>query len=107
MPCLYQPEASRRRTKRLDNARYAFTSLRAFLVSYLVKQPLAAVATVWVICFPLLYYMYNDFTQSATTMLAITGLFLIYLMSVVSVMVLVAVAIEYVLSRKSRWTRRH
>ncbi len=106
MPCMYQPESSRRRTKRLDNARYAFTSLQAFLLSYLVKQPLAAVATVWLICFPLLYYVYNDLAESASTMLAITGLFLIYLMTAIALMVVIALAVEFAFSRGSRWLRR-
>ncbi len=97
----------RARTRRSDSERLSsFGSIQNFLVYYLVQQPLAAVATVWLICFPMVYYIYGDATESAATMAVITVYFLLYLVTVIAVMILVALAIEYAFSRKARWLRR-
>lgn len=96
-----------RRGRRDDPVRSSpFSSIRNFLIYYLVQQPLAAVATVWLVCFPMVYYIYGDFAESAATMAAITGLFLMYLMTAIAIMVLIALAIDYVFSRRERWLRK-
>lgn len=97
-----------RRSRSRDATRFSsFGSVRNFLIYYLVQQPLAAVATVWLLCFPMVYYIYGDAIQSAATLAAITIYFLLYLMTAIAGMVLVALAIEYAFSRRTRWLRRH
>ncbi len=106
MPTASSSEVWSRKSRRMDRTRQSFSSLREFLILYLVRQPIAAVATVWLVCFPLLYYVYNDLLRSAETMVAITALFLFFLMIVIVVMVTIAVAVEYAFSRTDRWKRR-
>ncbi len=106
MPTASSSEVWRRRSRRIDRTRETFSSLREFLITFLVRQPIASVATIWLVCFPLLYYVYSDLLQSAETMVAITALFLFFLMIVIAVMVTIAVAVEYAFSRMDRWKRR-
>lgn len=79
-----------------------YGSVRNFLVYYLVQQPLASVATVWVLCFPMVYLTYGNLVESATTLAAITVIFLLYLMTAIAVMVLIALSVEYAFSRRDR-----
>ncbi len=105
MPTASSSEVWRRKSRRIERTRESFSSLREFLVTYLVRQPLAAVVTVWLVCFPLLYLLYDDLLQSAETMVAITGLFLFYLMLAIAVMVTLAVAVEFAFSRRDKWRK--
>jgi len=96
-----------RRRPRDKDVRYStFGSVRNFLIYYLVQQPLAAVATVWLLCFPMIYYIYGDALESAATMAQMTIWFLLFLMTAIAVMVLIALAIEYAFSRRAKWMRR-
>jgi len=69
------------------------------LFAYLVQKPLAAVAALWMICFPLLYIaLYGDLVQSARTLAYMTVTFvtflMIFIMAMLSVSFLVFCAFE-------------
>jgi len=73
-------------------------SLKGLLV-YLVEKPLAAVAALWMVCFPLLYIaLYGDVVQSAITLADMTVTFvivlMIFIMSILSVSFLVFCVFE-------------
>jgi hypothetical protein len=97
----------RKRSRTSDEVRTSsFGTVRDFLIYYMVEQPLAAVATVWLLCFPMVYHIYGDAFQSAATLAHITIWFLVYLVTVVTVMTLIALAVEYAFSRRARWMGR-
>ena len=69
------------------------------LLAYLIEKPLAAVAALWMVCFPLLYIaLYGDVVQSAITLADMTVTFVIFLMifimSILSVSFLVSCVFE-------------
>jgi|GEM_PF-1610290 len=95
------------RSRRADEARSSsFGSVRNFLIYYLLQQPLAAVAVVWLLCFPMVYYIYGDAIQSAATLAQMTVWFLLFLLTAIAIMILIALGIEYAFSRRERWMRR-
>jgi hypothetical protein len=52
------------------------------LLTYITEQPLSAVAALWIVCFPVLYFaLYGDLVQSAKTMTEMTVIFVIFLMA--------------------------
>lgn len=76
----------KRRAAFLMRGAKSIDSLKALFV-YLLEQPLAAVAALWIICFPLLYIaLYGDLVQSARTLAGMTVTFVMFLMTFIMVM---------------------
>ncbi len=92
----------------------AVNSLRE-LLAYITEKPLVAIAALWIVCFPLLYFaLYGDLVQSAKTMAEMTVTFVIFLMAfmvtLLSISYLIALVLEIRRRRRDRtipaWKRQ-
>jgi len=80
----------------------AVNSLRE-LPTYITEQPLSAVAALWIVCFPLLYFaLYGDLVQSAKTMAEMTVTFVIFLMAFIVTLLSISYLIALVLELRRR-----
>jgi hypothetical protein len=73
------------------------------LFTYLVQKPLAAVAALWITCFPLLYIaLYGDLVQSARALAIMTVTFVTFLMIFIMAMLSVSFLVFCVFELRRR-----
>jgi hypothetical protein len=80
----------KRRVAFLRRGAKSINSLKGLFV-YLLEEHLAAVAALWMVCFPLMYFaLYGDLVQSARTLVGMTVTFVAFLMISITAMLSVS-----------------
>ena len=100
----------REKNIRASVKRSAATSLLREIACYLVELPLVAVASLWIICLPLMYFaLYGDLIGSVETLAGMTVTCLAWLMAFMTVVVSACLLASYALHvrLKSKWRKIH
>jgi len=94
---------SKRRGWEVFTGRTAAIGSAKELLAYLVGKPLVAVAVLWIICLPAMYFaLYGDLVESAWTLGQMTVVFVFYTALAVVFTLAISFAAWYALSYRTR-----